>query len=193
MEPLLGREGALELHRALLADALARQDRLREVAEQILYLSEAGEVPGVGWLRVQAGADLGERMATAFAECFDDGFRAVVVVGIDSPTLPDVVIADAFRSLAEADCVLGPCDDGGYYLLGLSRKAPELFEGVDWGTERVLEQTRARARDAGLRTVELPVWFDIDLPDDLARLEAAGEGPDPARHSRSFAAGVPAR
>ena len=78
--------------------------------------------------------------------------------------------ARALELLGERDCVLGPAADGGYYLIALRRPCPALFEGIDWGTPRVLEQTVDRLRQAGLSLHLLPVWYDVDTPDDLAFL-----------------------
>jgi hypothetical protein len=123
------------------------------------------------WLE-QRGADLGERLAAATGEVFARGFGPIVVVGTDSPTLPPEHVAAAIRALeaGEADVTLGPADDGGYYLVGLRRTAPRLFERVEWGTPRVYEQTARNARALSLRLAELPRWYDVDTPADLERL-----------------------
>jgi len=95
-----------------------------------------------------------------------------VVIGVDSPDLPDDTLRLALGALARADAVVGPARDGGYYLIGLSGPRAELFTGVEWGSPRVLEQTRGRARSLGLRLEELRPWWDVDEPADLAALIA---------------------
>ena len=116
-----------------------------------------------------------------------DGHRAALLIGSDLPTLPYAYVAEAARALAEsaADVVLGPAEDGGYYLIGLAQPASALFEGIAWGTDGVLEATRARARGLGLREHLLPPWYDVDTAADLDRLrrDLAPPGPGCAAHA----------
>ena len=148
-------------------------------------------------LVAQRGGDLGARMAQLVAGLLADGHRAALLVGSDLPTLPSAYLAEAARVLAEgaADVVLGPAEDGGYYLIGLAQPAPALFEGVAWGTDGVLEATRARARAFGLREHLLPLWYDVDTAADLDRLrrDLAPPGPGAPRTRRWLAAFAPAR
>lgn len=129
----------------------------------------------------QQGRDLGERMHRAFADCFARGFTKVVLVGTDVPSLPLTHYQQAFGVLDTHDLVLGPAQDGGYYLVGLTRPAAELFNDVPWSSDRVLAATQDRADQAGLRTALLPVWRDIDTIDDLQALiqESANEAGGP--------------
>lgn len=116
--------------------------------------------------RPQGPGDLGTRLA----EAFEAGFRSadrVVVVGTDAPDLGRELVEKAFRRLASADLVLGPAEDGGYYLLGLRRPAPALFRDIPWSTAKVLAATRARAEDVGLDVFLLPPLRDVDTADDL--------------------------
>lgn len=126
---------------------------------------------GLAWLE-QRGADLGERLADAADRAFAGGFGPVVFFGTDSPTLPAAYAGRAFDTLAagESDAVLGPTEDGGYYLVGLSRPAAGLFRGVAWSTPHALRQTVANAARLNLRTRELPTWYDVDTFADLLRL-----------------------
>ncbi len=121
-------------------------------------------------LITQTGDDLGARMARAMADAFDSGYRQVLIIGTDLPTLPGSVFGDAVRLLASHDLVLGPTLDGGYYLIGLRKPAPELFTGIPWSTNRVLALTREQAAARGLHTALLPVRRDIDTVEDLAAL-----------------------
>jgi len=115
----------------------------------------------------QQGADLGERLENAAAAAFLDGAKRVVIIGTDCPGLDADHLHAALRALQQAEVVLGPAADGGYYLIGLSQHHREFFEGIDWGTERVLQQTLAKARAARCRVHLLPQLADVDHPEDL--------------------------
>ena len=121
-------------------------------------------------LIAQIGDDLGARMARAFADVFALGYRQVLVVGTDLPTLPGSVFGEAVTLLAAHDVVLGPALDGGYYLIGLRKPSPELFAGIPWSTDRVLPLTQQKAAALRLSTALLPVRRDIDTIDDLVAL-----------------------
>jgi uncharacterized protein len=103
---------------------------------------------------------------------FGRDYGAVALLNSDSPTLPTRSLIEAARLLAApgARVVLGPAFDGGYYLIGMKAPYPELFQNVDWSTERVAEQTRARAAERGLTVVELEPWYDVDDAASLHRL-----------------------
>ncbi|MBI2481637.1 MAG: glycosyltransferase [Planctomycetia bacterium] len=118
----------------------------------------------------QTQGDLGSRMASFFDDCFRDGAGRVVLIGSDSPTVPTEFVESAFRLLGERDVVLGPTDDGGYYLVGASREVAGIFEHIDWSTERVWDQTVARLGEIGLSCASLPQWYDVDEVKDLERL-----------------------
>jgi len=118
---------------------------------------------------VQEGQDLGERMQNAFASRFAEGYGKVVIIGADSPSLPTRYIHQAFAS--NRDVVLGPSVDGGYYLIGMCGNVVDLFEGVTWGGNTVLEQTRGRLERSGASLELLPTWYDVDRPEDLKFLK----------------------
>ncbi|MBI5777356.1 MAG: TIGR04282 family arsenosugar biosynthesis glycosyltransferase, partial [Nitrospirae bacterium] len=118
-------------------------------------------------LIAQTGDDLGARMARAFADVFALGYRQVLVVGTDLPTLPGSAFGEAVTVLATHDVVLGPALDGGYYLIGLRKPSPELFAGIPWSTDQVLPLTQQKAAALGLSIALLPVRRDIDTIDDL--------------------------
>ncbi|MCH7993061.1 MAG: TIGR04282 family arsenosugar biosynthesis glycosyltransferase [Planctomycetes bacterium] len=131
----------------------------------------------------QGDGDLGSRLRRAVSRVFDDGGRGVVLLGADSPTLPVSYLQEAIIMLGGHDVVMGPCDDGGYYLLGLGGPHTTLFDQVDWGGSLVASQTRARSAAAGLDLAELPAWYDLDRFDNLARAAddlRAPAGTDPA-------------
>jgi hypothetical protein len=126
---------------------------------------------GLLWLE-QRGEGLGARLESAAAHAAALGYGPVVIVGADSPTLPARFVARAVAALSDgdSDVALGPADDGGYYLVGLRRPAPGLFRNVAWSTPHAYRQTADNAARAGLRTLELPRWYDVDTPADLLRL-----------------------
>lgn len=119
----------------------------------------------------QARGDLGARIADAFERAFAAGAARAVVIGSDAPQLGAARIESALAELGRCELVLGPARDGGYYLIGLARPRPELFEGLAWSTERVLAQTLAHAQRAGLRVALLDELDDIDGDAELRRLE----------------------
>jgi uncharacterized protein len=127
----------------------------------------------------QRGENFGERLYFAAEDLFKCGFNAVCLIDSDSPTIPTENFTGAIKllSLPGDHIVLGPCDDGGYYLIGLKRLHREVFERIDWSTQRVFEQTRERARQIGVRVHELPRGFDVDDRATLHRLcnELLGE------------------
>lgn len=121
--------------------------------------------------RVQPGGDLGERMHTAFGLHCAEG--PLLLIGTDCPVLQPAHLRRAAIALLDgADAVLQPAEDGGYVLVGLHRPQPALFHGMRWSTDQVMADTRARAREAGLRVTELETLWDLDLPQDLARWRA---------------------
>lgn len=120
----------------------------------------------------QRGEVLGERMARAFEDLFSLGFDSVCLIGSDSPTLPQQVFSQAAQILAEPpdQVVLGPSEDGGYYLIGLKKLHQALLENIEWSTERVMEQTLAKAGEINLPIHLLTTWFDVDDATTLRRL-----------------------
>jgi rSAM/selenodomain-associated transferase 1 len=136
----------------------------------------------------QKGGDLGQRMSNFIGDELAAGAPAVVVVGADSPTLPGVLVEQAFRELDSADLVLGPATDGGYYLVGCARRVAPIFEGVAWSGCWVLAETISRLKDPAWRLAVLPPWYDVDTLDDwrmlcghLAALRRAGIDPGTPR------------
>lgn len=117
----------------------------------------------------QRGEDLGQRMYNATEYALTEGADRVVIVGTDSPTLPARRVGEALRRLSQSDLVLGPAEDGGYYLIGLRRPIKTIFENVAWSSSSVLEATLARARAVGVRYELLSPWYDVDEVADLKR------------------------
>ena len=120
-------------------------------------------------LRVpQSAGDLGVRLRAAAEQLFAAGSGPVILLGSDSPDLPESLVVEAITALNEVDVVTVPCADGGYALLGLRQPAPELFVDIPWSSDQVLSATRERAVRAGLVYRELEAWDDLD---DIAALE----------------------
>ena len=137
-------------------------------------------------------------MATGFAVLNRRTYQSVCLLNSDSPTLPQAYLSTAATALAvDGDrIVLGPSTDGGYYLIGLKTAHRRLFEDVEWSTERVFQQTVARAKEVGLPVVVLPTWYDVDEAESLRtlagellhgrRFRRLGLDPTPATYSRDL-------
>ena len=181
--PPLSPEQAAEFYECVLRDVLgdlipsARWDTWVAYAERsrdyFLRLPEQGMA-----LLPQRGASLGERMHAVFVDLCHAGYRQVVLVGSDVPALQAASVAQACEVLEQerSDVVLGPADDGGYYLIGLARPEQRLFSDVAWSTASVLEQTLAKARQLELRVRMVPGTYDVDVAKDLERLGRDLEG-----------------
>lgn len=117
--------------------------------------------------RSQHGRDLGERLTDAVATALDEGATRVLVIGCDCPGIDPRTLEEAFNSLAIADVVFGPAVDGGYYLIGLCNRCPEVFHEIDWGTENVLQQSLQACRKLNLSVRQLAPLSDVDYPEDL--------------------------
>lgn len=121
----------------------------------------------------QADGDLGARMIAAIDAAFSDDCDRVAVIGTDMPQIASATLQAAFDGLTRVECVLGPAEDGGYWLIGLRTRRPELFAGIEWSTPRVFEQTLERVRAAAVTHELLAPDFDIDGAADVARLRQA--------------------
>jgi rSAM/selenodomain-associated transferase 1 len=115
---------------------------------------------------LQPQEDLGQRMAAAFQQAFNQGSQKVVIIGSDCPRLTTAIVEEAFATLAYKDVVLGPAIDGGFYLLGLRAWRP-IFKNVAWSTANVLSQTLKNVKDQGLSYQTLTTLSDLDTVEDL--------------------------
>lgn len=178
--PALGREGAAQLHAALVRDTLdravaadtGRVELWAADADEEAFLQTLAGMHGIS-VHEQRGTDLGERMAGALAQSTDDG-RPAMVIGCDCPTLSVEDIRAAAGALRHNDAVLVPAHDGGYVLIGLHSARDELFNHMPWGSDQVLAETRRRLAQSGWSWAELPPRADVDRPEDLAALRALG-------------------
>ncbi len=176
----LGEERATELYRCFLLDRLDAVAALPDIAGVVAFTPPEAEALmralASPTLRLvpQRGADLGERLSRILTDLLDRGHAGAIAMDSDSPTLPMAYVADAATALSGAKCdvVLGPCEDGGYYLVGFRCPQPALFEGIPWSTDAVFAMTLDRARARSLSVHVLPQWFDVDTEADLRRLHA---------------------
>ena len=177
LAPLLSEDLILELYIRFLDDSIEKickvgdADRFIGVtpSDSSGYFSRMNAERAVT-IFMQEGADLGERMLSAFQARFDEGYEHVVIIGSDSPSLPVTYIEKALNS--DKDLTIGPSTDGGYYLIGMHQKPVDVFSGgMDWGSEKVLAQTLERVQKRDFSLELLPLWYDVDRADDLKFLK----------------------
>lgn len=172
LTPPLAPQEAVELYEALLRDTI-RLVASVEVAQLAIAVTPA---EAVGEFRSMApdavlvpveGSDIGECLSQTLSGLLAEGYPAAIALNSDGPSLPQAYLRRAVGLVQEADVVIGPSADGGYYLIGMKRPHPELFRGVAWSTDRVTAQTLERAASLGLRVAQLPPWYDVDTIADL--------------------------
>jgi uncharacterized protein len=173
--PLTMEEAAL-FAEALLRDTVALVAATPEVNLAVAITPAAAHSyfeqvtpPGALLLPVE-GQDIGQCIARVLAELLALGYRKVLALNADSPSLPQDYLCQAVNLLEDHDLVLGPSRDGGYYLIGMKALYPSVFEQIHWSTPVVLSQTLERAQAAGLRAALTSEWYDIDTASDLVRL-----------------------
>jgi hypothetical protein len=183
---------AADLYRCFLLDTFRLMQRVKGVQPVVAYTPDEAQayfralVPQGFALTAQVGHDLSERLDNVLGHWLEQGYEQALALDSDSPTLPPSYVADAFQTLDErdVDVVLGPCQDGGYYLVGIKARRPALFRGIQMSTDSVLQETVAAAVRERLRVHLLPTWYDVDTPADLERLkrelEAKSDGVAPA-------------
>lgn len=167
----VGAEEALRIYQKLLRHTLHVINGVD--AYKYIFLSEPGELsmnlPKDSYtVQVQQGKDLGERMKNAFQFAFDDGVSEALIIGSDNIEITPAILNDAFEKLLMNDVVIGPSNDGGYYLLGINQLIPALFEKMEWSTSTVLEETVKRAEALeSLQIGQLEMLADIDYWQDV--------------------------
>ncbi len=172
--PALGQDGAAKLHRALVSDTLRKVAELRGNSARYVFMA-GGSLPRETLLppfecRRQQGSGLAQRLQRAFTQLLRRHSQ-VVIIGTDSPQLAPATLRLALEELRTTDAVLGPCPDGGYYLIGLRKTCRGLFSGLRLGTEFAFADTLDNLLDHGFSCSVLEPYPDIDLPRDLAALE----------------------
>jgi hypothetical protein len=193
--PPMTSQGAAGLYECFLRDTLEIMRHVPDVSRTIGYFPEDAHdyflqlAPDMH-LICQRGESLGERLDNLLANALSSGVSRAVVIDSDSPTLPAGYIVQAFEFLTTADVVIGPTVDGGYYLIGMNMRHPQLLRQVRMSTPQVLSDTLSLADSAGLRVALLPAWYDVDTVVDLHRLcREAGELSDGiALHTRRWLA-----
>jgi rSAM/selenodomain-associated transferase 1 len=173
----MSEEHVLKLYKAFLKDTV---DLAKKVSceERVLSYAPVDAYPylkriGEGFrFYCQKGETLGERMLEAFCEKADcSGACQTVIIGTDSPHLPVRLVNRAFGALKKMDIVLGPSEDGGFYLIGMRDSYPEIFQGVVWSSGSVLDKVLENINNQRLRVELLDNFFDIDTPKDLEKLK----------------------
>jgi uncharacterized protein len=178
---------AAELYAAFVEDLLQRCPAL---ADSFVLAATPEDQATIDWFqsRLQTGSkltfqplgDLGERIDWFFNEAAIAGANRIVLMGSDSPDLPDEIVTAAFQRLQDVDVVIGPAADGGYVLIGLREPRPELFAGIRWSSATTLQDTIAAARRQRLSVELLQPWYDVDVLENLEALlslqETQGSG-----------------
>ena len=170
----MGEEKALAVYRKLLEHTHHISEEVK--AEKFVFYFdeiEENDLWSVGNFnkRQQSSGDLGEKMQDAFSTLFSEGYNDIAIIGSDCYELTTAIIEDAFEMVKQNDLVIGPANDGGYYLLGMKKLYPQLFNNVQWSTEKVLAQTLAASTSAGLLYCLLPQLTDIDIEADLNSMQ----------------------
>ena len=166
----IGDQRALDIYRFLLRHTASVAAPLSHCDKLVFFSERPGDGsvwdPAVFGFQVQHGEDLGARMQNAFSSAFQAGYSRVVLIGSDLYDLETPDLEGAFDRLKSCDAVIGPATDGGYYLLGLTRLLPEVFQDKAWGTASVFEATLKDL--AGIPTCFLPPRNDVDYYEDIA-------------------------
>jgi rSAM/selenodomain-associated transferase 2/rSAM/selenodomain-associated transferase 1 len=176
----LGDEAAARFYRRCAWNLTGQSRRLGRKARRYICYSEEADLERLWrWLgpgfryRPQIGEGLGRRMENAFYTAFAEGAGKVIILASDTPDLTTEIIEGAIAALDESDTVIGPCHDGGYYLLGMKELHRPLFNGIPWSTDEVLTHTLKTIEGHGLSCRLLPTLADIDTGEDLRRWETA--------------------
>jgi rSAM/selenodomain-associated transferase 1 len=173
----IGLDAAAELYQCLLLDVLDIARRASGVTPAIAYTPAGSEaffykVAPDFTLVLQQGDNLGARLDHVLTACLNDGYSRAAVMSSDTPLVDPAAITQAFGALDDGhDVALGPCEDGGYYLMAVKQPQPGLLRPIRMSTPRVLQDTLAAAARHNLRVVLLPTTSDIDTADDLGRIQ----------------------
>ena len=136
------------------------------------FVPDAYETQASGfYLQVQEGKDLGDRMSNAFEFLFKKEYKRVLIIGTDCAVLESIHIETAIQKLELADVVIGPAEDGGYYLLGMKKLIPSLFTGMEWSTEDVLKETARRLTHENLSYIKIETLSDIEREEECDKVK----------------------
>jgi len=179
----IGEVPAAEAYATMLGNVIDTSRQMNDIGTVVFWDCDPVSLPILAaryscHSRRQSPGDLGERMQAAFEAMYAGGFGICCIIGSDAPDLPVSYIQEAFDLLIaqKTDVVFGPAEDGGYYLLGMSRLWPQLFINIDWSTPHVLCQSLAAAERSGIKTTLLPEWYDIDTQEDLEKFWTRNSG-----------------
>ncbi len=169
----IGNEAALEEYRNMLNTTIERVSQLSQINIYGFYNGNPIYLTNIQKrlsLILQKGNDLGERMYNAISYLFKKGYKRISLIGVDSPNLPLSFIVDAFNLLKYFELVIGPSEDGGYYLIGVNKPFKILFyNNIKWGDSTVFKETLQIACKERISYHILPIWYDIDNLESLAR------------------------
>ena len=172
--PYLGPVGSAQLQRELTEDVVKKARAVSYMADLIFFFEGGSKALLKRWLGKdivylpQRGIDLGDKMGRAILAAQEKGYKKMVLIGTDIPQLDPLYIREAFYKLDQYDIVLGPSDDGGYWLIGM-KKFFDVFSRIEWGTDKVLSQTIGQIKRWGLSFCLLKELTDIDNPEDIDR------------------------
>jgi hypothetical protein len=190
----IGQDAALALYESMALDVIDMLKRGR-FPFRICYTPPEARDQMTGWLGreydylPQTGDDLGDRMDEAFARVFSTAVEEALLIGSDIPGLTTGIIEEAFASLAMNDAVIGPANDGGYYLIGFRKNTftPGIFHDMAWSTSAVFRATMDKLHDASRKVHVLPELTDVDTVEDLrALLSQVGNSPSERSRTLSF-------
>lgn len=178
----LGNDFTVMLYRKFVSDILTKLSSLE--TDILVYFTPAEKRKEIiDWLGYslqffpQSGKNLGERMNNAFREQFNSGYRSLILIGSDIPHIPSINLIKALDSLGSYPPVIGPASDGGYYIIGFhyGNFLPSVFEGINWSTESVFNETLKTFEKYGIKPYVLPLLSDIDTVDDLRKILSEAE------------------
>ncbi|MBG7609689.1 MAG: TIGR04282 family arsenosugar biosynthesis glycosyltransferase [Anaerolineae bacterium] len=194
LTPSLRSEEAAKLYEVLLWDTILMVSQIKEIdfaitvtpPESIDYFKRAA--PTASRYIPVSCTKIGECLSFVLGQLLIEGYARVLALNSDGPTLPADYIRQAIQKLDHFDLVLGPAEDGGYYLIGYKEHHADLFEGISWSTSNVFVQTLVKSKNIGLKVWLLPPWYDIDTVKDLHRLRTDLESlpSDNLIHTREF-------
>ncbi|MFZ9046415.1 MAG: TIGR04282 family arsenosugar biosynthesis glycosyltransferase [Cyclobacteriaceae bacterium] len=169
----IGQDMAMEVYKELVSYTSEITDKIKGI-DRVIYYSEYVEL----WdffddkkyqKSLQEGKDLGQKMLNAFYDAFENGYQKAVLIGSDVPDISKKVIMDAYEKLDKYDVVVGPAEDGGYYLIGMKDAHKELFEDFAYSHNQVLEELLDAAEDKNLAVGEVKTLFDLDTKADMKK------------------------
>lgn len=178
LTPYLTPFEAARLYEALLRDTIALSSRLNQVADLVIAMTPPESIeyfreisPPEAILLPIKGRHIGECLEKGLGWLFDQGYAKALAFNSDGPSVPLAVLRQAIQVLDEVETVIGPSQDGGYYLIGMRCLYPELFQGISWSTGQVFPQTLERTRRLSLKAFLTQPWYDIDTAEDLLYLQ----------------------